>query len=285
MPDKFSAVWVSHSSISDFIKCPRLYYLNNVYKRPQTKNKISIINPHLALGQAVHEVVESLSVLPTKKRFSTPLSHKFDQAWEKISGDKGGFVNSRQEGEFKQKGLDMLAMIQNNPGPINNLAVKIKMNLPYYWLSEEDEIILCGKIDWLEYYPDSDSVHIIDFKTGKSAEKDDSLQLPIYHLLVHNCQSREVTAASYWYLASDTKPKPVELPDLDEAHEKIIHIAKKIKLARKLEKLSCPKNGCYHCNPYEEIVKGNAKYVGTNDFRQDLFILPDDINDPDSEIL
>src|ERR1035437_4279352 len=30
--DKFNAVWVSHSSIGDFLKCPRLYYLHNVYK-------------------------------------------------------------------------------------------------------------------------------------------------------------------------------------------------------------------------------------------------------------
>ena len=63
MADKYTAYWVSHSSINDFLKCPRAYFLKNVYKDPKTGRKIKLISPPLALGQAVHEVVESLSVL------------------------------------------------------------------------------------------------------------------------------------------------------------------------------------------------------------------------------
>src|SRR3989338_4517432 len=117
MKDKYTAVWVSHSSITDFLKCPRAYFLHNIYKK---------------------------------------------------------------------RGEEMLSYLGQNPGPLKNLAVKIKMDLPYYYLSEQDNIILCGKIDWLEYLPESDSVHIIDFKTGRGEEDKDSLQLPIYHLLVTN---------------------------------------------------------------------------------------------------
>ena len=64
--DKFKAIWLSHSSIADYLKCPRLYFLRNVYKDPITNHKITVMNPHLALGQIVHEVVESLSILPTE---------------------------------------------------------------------------------------------------------------------------------------------------------------------------------------------------------------------------
>jgi ATP-dependent helicase/DNAse subunit B len=64
----------------------------------------------------------------------------------------------------------------------------MKEDLPHYWLSEDDGIILCGKIDWLQYLPDTDSVHIVDFKTSKNKEKANSLQLPIYLLLVSNTQ-------------------------------------------------------------------------------------------------
>src|SRR3990167_11317573 len=61
--DKFSAVWISHSSIGDYLKCPRAYYLKNVYRDPKTNHKITLMQPSLALGQIVHEVIESLSRL------------------------------------------------------------------------------------------------------------------------------------------------------------------------------------------------------------------------------
>jgi ATP-dependent helicase/DNAse subunit B len=198
--DKYTAVWVSHSSISSFLECPRSYFLKNVYKDPKTNHKIKLMSPPLALGQAVHEVVESLSEIKTDLRFSTPLLEKFETVWKKVSGKLGGFFDKDTEYKYFERGKAMLSRIQKNPGPIKDLAIKINQDLPYFYLSEADNIILCGKIDWLRYFPDSDTVEIIDFKTSKNEESDDSLQLPIYHLLATHCQNRPVTAASYWYL-------------------------------------------------------------------------------------
>lgn len=286
MPDKYSAVWVSHSSIGDFLKCPQAYYLNNVYKDPKTGNKITLMQPALALGQAVHEVLESLSQLPTKDRFLTPLHETYESVWQKVSGKKGGFLDSATEHRYKQRGLEMLQRVSKNPGPLARKAVKIRVDLPHYWLSTDDNIILCGKIDWLEYLADSDSVHILDFKTGKNKEDRDSLQLPIYHLLVHNCQQRKVSGASYWYLQSDDKPTPVKLPDLDAAHSRVLGIAKQIKLARQFEKYSCKEgSACWACKPLQAIVNNQAEFVGKNDFGQDTYILPSTDNLPESEIL
>jgi ATP-dependent helicase/DNAse subunit B len=273
--DKYSAVWVSYSSISDFLKCPRAYYLKNVYKDPQTNNKIQIITPPLALGQAVHEVIESLSVLPTEKRFQTPLTEKFDKVWQKVSGERGGFLDADTEQRYKKRGEDMLRRVTKNPGPLENLAVKIQMELPHYWLSEEDNIILCGKIDWLEYFKENDSVHIIDFKTSKSDEHEDSLQLPIYHLLASNCQKRDVVKASYWYVERDNEPTERNLPNIDESHKKILKIAKKVKLARQLESFKCPQggDGCRHCQPFERLLNSEGKKVGTDDIGRDIYII------------
>lgn len=86
--DKYTAVWVSHSSIGNFLKCPRAYFLNNVYRDPNTGHKITLMSPHLALGQAVHEVLESLSYLKVSKRFSQPLVPMFERVWEKVSGKR-----------------------------------------------------------------------------------------------------------------------------------------------------------------------------------------------------
>lgn len=275
MTDRYSAIWVSHTSLSDFVKCPRAYFLRNVYKDPKTNRKIQIMSASLALGQAVHEVVESLSIIPVQERFREPLLAKFEQAWKKISGKRGGFSDAEQERHFKQRGENMLRKVQKNPGPLAKPAVKIKEDLPQFWLSEEDNIMLCGKIDWLEYLPETDSVHIIDFKTSRYEEDGESLQLPIYHLLVHYCQQRPVTKASYWYLEQSDTLTPKELPDLIEAQEKVLQLAKQVKLARQLERFKCPQgeDGCFACQGYEAILRGEGKHVGLNDFRQDVYIL------------
>lgn len=275
--DKYSATWVSHTSLNDYLKCPRSYYLKNVYKDPKTGHKIQLTGPSLALGASVHEVVESLSVLPTDTRFDDSLVLKFDIVWEKFSGKKGGFRSIDQEHQYKERGKAMLRRIMDNPGPLANKAVKINQELPYFWLSEEENIILCGKVDWLEYLSETDTVNIIDFKTGKKKEEKESLQLPIYLLLVRNCQKRTVSKASYWYLETDNTPTEVTLPETSDALKKIGTIAREIKLARKLEKFSCPngKDGCIFCRPMESILNREGEYVGENDYHQDVYILPE----------
>lgn len=237
---------------------------------------MTVIQPPLALGQVVHHVLESLSTMPAQNRFSTPLSPQLDKAWEKIAGKKGGFVNDVQENEYKQRALEMLKRVDNNPGPLKNKAVKIKSEtgLPWYWFSEQDNIILCGKVDWLEYIPDNDSVHIIDFKTGKHKEDPNSLQLLIYRLLVANCQNRPTSKASYWYLAKDDEPKEIELPSLEEAQNKLLEIGKKIVLARKLKHFECKqREGCNHCLPLEMVRAGKGELVGVSDYNQDIYVL------------
>ena len=285
--DKFSAVWLSHSSIANFKNCPRAYYLSSLYRDPITSHKISLITPSMALGSAVHEVLESLSVLPTAKRFETSLIERFQSAWKKISGQMGGFADASTEAGYKQRGEDMLRRVMAHPGPLAEKAVKIKMDLPYYWISEEDNLILCGKLDWLVYNESDDTVSILDFKTGVGEESVDSLQLPIYHLLAHNCQTREVKTASYWYIARDDLPVERKLPDLDKSKELVMKIGKEIKLARQLERFKCPngQSGCKHCLPMEKILRGESVFVGTGDYGTDLYANFDNSSLPRSEVL
>ncbi|MFH1029909.1 MAG: PD-(D/E)XK nuclease family protein [bacterium] len=274
MPDKFTAVWVSHSSISDFLKCPRAYYLKNVYKDPHTGNKITLMNPALALGQTVHAVLESLSVLTVDERLTKkPLLARFDEEWKKVTGEKGGFFDADHEYKYKKRGEEMLKRVYNNPGPVGKKAIKLKDNLPSYWFSEEEGIILCGKIDWMEYIEDEDSVHIIDFKTGRKKEDENSLQLSIYHLLALNCQKRKVSHASYWYLEMEDRCERVALPDQDDARKKILDIARKIKLARALKKFDCHHGGCPACLEMEKIINGEGKFIGQDGYRRDVYVL------------
>ena len=274
--DTCNAVWVSYSSISDFLACPRAYFLKNVYKDPKRGNKISVMMPPLALGQAVHSVLDSLSVLKKDERFSTPLPTRFKEAWSKVSGKKGGFFDDATETTYRKRGETMMERVYNHPGPLKELAVKIKDDLPHFWLSDDDDIILCGKLDWLQYDLRADSVHIIDFKTGKKKEDETSLQLPIYYLLTKHCQTRDISGMSYWYLESDNALTEAPLPEEKDAHKRILEIAQKIKLARQLNKFDCSEDGCRTCSPIERVLSGEGEHVGQDTFGADVYILPSD---------
>lgn len=273
MKDKYSAVWVSHSSLGDYLKCPRAYFLRNVYRDPKSNKKISVMEPPLALGQAVHDAIEGLSKIPTEERFTEPLLARFEKSWENVSGAKGGFTSVEQEDKAKARAIAMITRVSDHPGPLLRKAIKIRQELPYYWLSEADNIILCGKVDWLEYVEDSDSVRIIDFKTGKFDEDPDSLQLPIYYLLATHTQTKPVSAISYWYLDRDDAPIDLPMPDPAESEKRVLKAAKKVALARKLGHFVCRENGCRACRPYEAVLAGKATHIGLNTFGQDLYVL------------
>ncbi|MFA6463408.1 MAG: PD-(D/E)XK nuclease family protein [Candidatus Paceibacterota bacterium] len=275
--DKYSAVWVSHSSMGDFLKCPRAYYLHNVYKDPKTKRKISIINPSLSLGLAVHTTLEALKNIPVEERMKRDLLADYEEAWKAVSGKIGGFKNAEEEAEFKERGKAMIERVIKNPGPITEKTVRIKESNngmpPNFILSDEENIILCGLIDWLEYIEKDDSVRILDFKTGKHDETEDSLQLPIYLLLLNALQKRKVTGASYWYLDRDDKPIDMPLPTIKQSEEKVLAVAKQVKNAREKKIFLCPKGegGCFACKPFEAILEGKAEYLGVGGYGCDIY--------------
>lgn len=279
MPDKYTATWVSHSSMGDYLKCPRLYYLHNVYKDPKTGRKMTTVSPYMSLGIAVHNVVEGLGDYPSEERMNRDLKKWFNQEWGKVTGKKGGFTSEEEEKLFKERGEKMIEMVAKNPRFLVNKRIKLPRNeMPCnFYLSEDDNIILNGLVDWIEYLPD-DTLHIVDFKTGKNEEKESSLQMPIYLLLCNALQKRKVSKASYWYLETDTLTDK-ELPSYEEAYKAVYDVAIQVKRARDEKKFDCPKGeaGCLHCKPYEDILrfkKGEdvpVEYIGVGGFNQDVY--------------
>jgi len=274
--DKYGAVWVSHSSIGDFLKCPRAYYLHNIHKSKNNR-KISLVSSALSLGSAVHMTLESLATYKAEDRFNKSLPDVFEENWKKVSGKIGGFKTAEEEAGAKERARQMIERVVKNPGPLLKKAIKLTSeegkNLLDFFLSEEDNIILCGKIDWLEYIEEDDSVRVIDFKTGKNEEDQASLQLPIYVLLLNALQKRKITGAAYWYLDRADAFSMVALPELESAREKVMSIAKKIKEAREIGRFECRHGaqGCFSCQPYEKILTGEAEFVGLNDYNQELY--------------
>lgn len=276
--DKYSAVWVSHSSMSDFLRCPRLYYLRNVYKDPATRRKMSIVAPATSLGIAVHETLEALKELPLAERMQRNLMDDIEESWQKVSGEKGGFRNVDEERVMKARALEMIERVIEHPGPIARKTVRLTPSasgmLPHYYLDEEANIILCGLVDWLEYC-DDDTVRILDFKTGLHEERTESLQLPIYLLLVSTLQKRRVSGASYWYLSRDDEPVDVELPTIEDSYERVLAVARQVKEVRESRSYTCPagESGCSICIPFEKVLRGEAVHVGVGGYNQDMYMI------------
>lgn len=271
---KAPQLWVSHSKIGDFLKCPRSYFLKYEYRDPHTGNKIALASPYLSLGVAVHEVLESLTKLKSEERFNSSLIDKYEIEWSKYTGELGGFTNEIEENEFKKRGMAMIKRVMDHPGPLINKALKITSPdefPPRYLFSAEHNIYLSGKIDWIEYLPENDSMHIIDFKTGKHDEDEESLQLSIYCLLVKNLKKRNIDKVSYWYIERENEPREMPLPNLEEAYTKVLDMALKIKEMKLKRAYTCDKNGCYACKPLEAVLQGKCKFIGSKGY-QDIYI-------------
>jgi CRISPR/Cas system-associated exonuclease Cas4 (RecB family) len=274
MNQQVSQLWISNSKIVDFLKCPRSYYLKYEYRDLRTRNKIALINPHLALGGVVHDVLESLARLNCDVRFNNSLLGKYEAEWSKYSGELGGFTSAEQESVFKERGAVMIKRVMDHPGPLLNKALKLTSQdelPPRFLFSKKHNIFLSGKIDWIEYLPEDDSMHIIDFKTGKNEEDDESLQLPIYCLLVKNLKNRAIKKISYWYIERDNEPQELPMPDLINAQTKILDLALKIKETKRTRAYKCQRNGCFACLPLEAVVQGKCKFIGTKGY-QDIYI-------------
>jgi ATP-dependent helicase/DNAse subunit B len=318
--DKYSAVWLSHSSVSDFLKCERLYYLRNVWKNSNGR-KINIVSPQMSLGSAVHAVIEPLAELKVDERKTLieakPLTlgegfgvgvtkggllEKFESTWKKYSGLMGGFESAEEEKEYKERGIKMIQNVIENPGPIINKTVKFYNGdfIPNIYLSEDDNIILCGLVDWVEYLEVTDTLRVIDFKTGLRDEKEDSMQLPIYKILVESLQKRKVNDGAYWYLDRDKfyKIKEILDEDVELVKEKLLDIGKQIKEKKSAKtplemennfkcKYSEGGGGCKYCREVEMIYQFDkgllsidnvplVKYLGVGEYKQDLYFVRKD---------
>jgi ATP-dependent helicase/DNAse subunit B len=295
--DKFSALWLSHSSLGDYLKCPRLYYIKNIWKN-EAGRKVNIVSPHMSLGSAVHQVIEPLALLKSEDRLqkieSKELLNIYEKIWPKYSEKMGGFLDIETEKEFKARGIEMIKNVLENPGPIIKKTVKFYTGdfIPNIYLSEKDNIILCGLVDWVEYVERDDTLRVIDFKTGNRDEKEDSFQLPIYKILVESLQKRKVSSAAYWYLAREKFPTSKELneEDVEDIKNQILKIGQEIKKIKDSAKnksqmeemFKCKYSGtemvCYDCKD-AELIRNYTKdteeieYLGVGEYKQDLYLI------------
>lgn len=262
-------IFISYTSLSDFLKCPRVYFLKNIYRDPKTGNKIQVASPHLSLGSTVHDTVRwylDMRGQVTKKQ----LEDKFGNLWLKYKGRRGGFESNEQEADFGERGFKMLDNFFNNAQKLE----KTTYHLDFPKLNLFEDVILMGNLDFVGGKAD-ETLHVLDFKTGSQDEKD-PLQLYIYAILAEVNLEKPVSSASFWYLDREDKPREIVLDSLEPKLEWLTEKGRQLKRARE-EGIWVCKNSeelCRDCRDYQAIIEGKAEFQFT-DFRykKDVYYL------------
>lgn len=267
----FNPIYLSPSSLADFDKCPQLYYLRNVY-RTERGLKIQLANPNLTLGQNIHDILDQFLKLPIEQRTKEELERIFEVIWGLTSGEKGGFISAEEEEAYKKRAKDMIERFSRNKHFFQTEMVKIPnfLKVPLGF-----DLVLIGKVDWIE--KTQDGYKIVDFKTGKQEEREDSWQMPIYAYLVSKVLNIKNIIACYWYLDKDTDLTACVLPDLEKT---LAYLKKKgeiIKMARQTNSFRCQsgKESCWACRDYLAVVQGKGKLVSVDPVnrKQEIYIL------------
>lgn len=264
-------LWVSYSSISDYLKCPKLYYLKNIYKNPGTGYKIQIARPPTTLGDIVHKTITCIIEKQMQGK-ADDIKEYYKRLWQVQAGERGGFRNLDEEKDYKLRGWEMIDRFCKNWDL--SAHKPIILNFPKTKIFKDAYLV--GNVDWLE--DTGDSLFIMDFKTGKNDETADSLQLPIYTMLVQPRFNKPVTKWAYWYLRDD-QPVYVPLKPLAEAIKVVKETASQMlnyRNSHNLTNIKCPEPHAPQadCNQIEQIVLGNARFLYQyHDYKKDVYIL------------
>lgn len=262
------ALFLSYTSLKDFLKCPRAYYLKNRYRNPKTGNRVQIVSPHLTLGSLVHDVIKWY-LQTNRTAGKDEVVKNFRGRWLKYRGKRGGFTSLQEEGDFGRRGLQMLDNFFQNKN--------LEPNLPLFDFLRfriEEKIFFNGKIDFVGQLSDN-TLHVLDFKTGIK-EEDDPLQLHAYAILVESNLQKRVSKISYWYLDKDIVPKEAVLDPLESKLDWIKGKCKDIEQAISENEWVCikEKEGCNDCRNYQVIIDGKGEFQFSDfDFKKDMYFL------------
>lgn len=206
---------------SMYLQCParyRFYYLCNFKKLERPK-------PYFVVGENVHFTLKKFFDFPPKERTYKLLEEILRKKWRDNDSRKRAFKNKQEEKEY---GIQALLMLQRF------WETKELTKEPYLkevdWKTNlEDGLLLRGKIDRVDF--EKNSLHIIDYKTGKERgeKEEENLQFLFYPLLAKKITKKEISKVSFFYLNSGRfKTKYLDEKDFKKAEEKILEIVNQI---------------------------------------------------------
>lgn len=272
-----NAIFLSHTSLADFLKCPRAYYFKNIYRHkraflpgeePHEPFRIQIASPYLSLGSVVHDSVKWFLDIQKQATYEQ-LEQKFRMLWVKYTGKRGGFSSKEEERDFGNRGLKMLQNFFKNVHRLENKHHTVdfpKINLL-------DGVVLIGNFDFVGEKEDG-TLHILDFKTGANDETD-PIQLYIYAILAEASLGKKVSKASFWYLDREDEPREIVLDPLEPKIEWLQEKALEVKKAIQEANWICIKEElCRDCKDYQAILDGKGQFQFSDErYRKNIYYL------------
>lgn len=266
-------IYLSYTSLKDFLKCPNAYFLKNIYRDPKSGFRIQIVSPYLTLGSTVHDSVKWFLEMQ-RQVTNGQVIQKFRNFWLKYRGKKGGFSSLEEERNFGFRGLKMLDNFVKNAKALEKAAPNVSFPKINLW----ENVVLLGNFDFIGERADK-TLHVVDFKTGVNDEQD-SLQLYIYAILAEVNLGKSVSKASFWYLDRDDAPRDIVLDPLEPKVEWLKEKAKELKAAVSKNEWECIKNDapsgalCSDCRDYQAIISGKGEFQFTDyRYKKDIYYL------------
>jgi putative RecB family exonuclease len=282
----------SPSKLDMFEKCPKsyhFYYLDPIYSKMKTdlKKMPENIFGFNTLGRAVHNAITLFFHAPEDDRTWENLKNTLKGTWtsefqwnkKPPLGEWGGFKTLEEEKQTYNQALLMLKnffeiqpkslKIEYLPTPDLRHSIQDYQNL-IRSLTEDFDI--SGKFDLIAQNED-ETLHIIDFKTGKK-EDNNSFQLKFYKVLAEENFKKPVSKASFFFLKSGNI-KEFDLNNQTKENLKD-EIVEKINLINQTKEFETkPSKLCKFCLfknfcPAKEQVKEFIKDFKEEDYADDL---------------
>lgn len=213
----------SPSKLSLFEQCPKAYhfsYLDPVYRRMKYKlqKMPEFIWKFHTLGKAVHNAITLFYYLKPEERTKKNLSEQLKKTWASEAmpskkmplGEWGGFKTLEEEREAYREALKML----KNFYKLAEIEPEIKY-LPTKDFSNSiedykdlitplsEDFSISGKFD-LVVKTSPEALQVVDFKTSKSEEADES-QLEFYKVLAEERFEEPVEKATLYFLRAGSQ--------------------------------------------------------------------------------
>lgn len=282
----------SPSKISCFYKCPKQYhfsYVDPVYSK--MKNQLNKypenIWPFNTIGRAIHNAITLFYHLPKDQRTEENLKEQLKMTWtsEAMWNKKpplekwGGFESLQEEREYYKESVLMLKnflkIAEVSPDfkylPTDNFKKSIDDYINLITPISKDYDI-SGKFDLI--VNEGNSLHIIDFKTGKNEEGADDFQLRFYKLLAEEKFSKPVGKTSFYFLRSGSiKESRSKKEDSEKIKKEILEKINEIKSTKDFVPL--PSGLCKFCLyktfcPKKQEVSQRIKNIRKEDYPNDL---------------
>jgi CRISPR/Cas system-associated exonuclease Cas4 (RecB family) len=202
MQMKSRKLFLSTSSIKTYLTCKKKFKYKHIDKNQGGEGNA---NKYMSFGNSMHMALAEYNLITNEKYKTLDILHNLlRKNWI-----RDGYDSVQEERDFGMRGLDMLTHYYNNPQDksLKNLIIEEMI------FKEAKDYVLCGKLDKV-YQREDQVVEILDYKTGKSIEPIDNIQLPLYLILAEAKLGYFPDSVSFYYLSRNEK----HTQNLDDRH-------------------------------------------------------------------